>query len=76
MEKKQETFEEKLTKLDEIVKKLERGDVPLDDAVKEFNEAMELAKECDQKLKNAEESLHKLIKEDGSMEDFKEPEEN
>ena len=71
MAKKEETFEEKLTKLDEIVKKLERGDIPLDDAVKEFNSAMTLAKECDEKLKKAEESLNKIIEEDGSMSDFK-----
>lgn len=75
MAKKEETFEEKLSKLDEIVKKLERGDIPLDDAVKEFNSAMTLAKECDEKLKKAEESLHKIIEEDGSMSDFKAEEE-
>ena len=75
MAKKEETFEEKLSKLDEIVKKLERGDIPLDDAVKEFNSAMTLAKECDEKLKSAEESLNKLIEEDGSMSDFKAEEE-
>ena len=75
MAKKEETFEEKLSKLDEIVKKLERGDIPLDDAVKEFNSAMTLAKECDKKLKKAEESLNKLIEEDGSMSDFKAEEE-
>ena len=71
MAKKEETFEEKLSKLDEIVKKLERGDIPLDDAVKEFNSAMTLAKECDEKLMKAEESLNKIIEEDGSMSDFK-----
>ena len=71
MAKEKETFEEKLSKLDAIVKKLERGDIPLDDAVKEFNTAMTLAKECDEKLKNAESSLSKLIEEDGSMSDFK-----
>ena len=75
MAKKEETFEEKLSKLDEIVKKLERGDIPLDDAVKEFNSAMMLAKECDEKLKKAEESLNKLIEEDGSMSDFNAEEE-
>ena len=75
MAKKEETFEEKLSKLDEIVKKLERGDIPLDDAVNEFNSAMKLAKECDEKLKKAEESLNKLIEEDGSMSDFNAEEE-
>lgn len=70
-EKKELSFEESLLKLEEIVKKLESGEVPLDDAIKEFNEAMVLAKNCDQKLKNAEEAITKIVNSDGSIEDFK-----
>lgn len=70
-EKKEKSFEENLNKLEEIVKKLENGDIPLDDAIKEFNTAMTLAKSCDEKLKNAEESLTKIVNEDGSLSDFK-----
>lgn len=69
-EKKEKSFEENLENLEEIVKKLENGDIPLDDAIKEFNKAMELAKICDEKLKKAEESLVKIAKEDNSLEDF------
>ena len=68
---KELNFEESLKKLEEIVKKLESGEVPLDDAIKEFNEAMILAKNCDQKLKNAEEEITKIVNADGSIEDFK-----
>ena len=46
---KESTFEEDLTNLEEIVKKLETGEVPLDDAIKEFTKAMELSKKCDTK---------------------------
>ena len=70
-EEKELTFEESLEKLEDIVKKLESGEVPLDDAIKEFNEAMNLAKKCDEKLKSAEEAITKIVKEDGSLEDFK-----
>ena len=70
-EKKEKSFEENLNSLEEIVKKLENGDIPLDDAIKEFNTAMELAKICDDKLKNAEESLTKIVNSDGTLEDFK-----
>ena len=70
-EEKELTFEESLERLENIVKKLESGEVPLDDAIKEFNEAMNLAKKCDEKLKSAEEAITKIIKEDGSLEDFK-----
>lgn len=70
-EEKELTFEENLERLENIVKKLESGEVPLDDAIKEFNEAMNLAKKCDEKLKSAEEAITKIVKEDGSLEDFK-----
>lgn len=70
-EKKEASFEENLEKLESIVKKLESGEVPLDDAIKEFTEAMNLAKTCDEKLKNAEETITKLVNSDGSLEEFK-----
>ena len=35
------SFEESLEKLEEIVNRLEKGDVPLDDAIDEFNKAMD-----------------------------------
>ena len=70
-EKKELTFEESLEQLETIVKKLEVGDVPLDDAIVEFTKAMELSKICDEKLKNAEEAITKLVKENGEVVDFK-----
>lgn len=71
-EKKEElSFEESLVNLEEIVKKLETGEVPLDDAIVEFNRAMQLAKSCDDKLKNAEEAITKLVKDSGEIVDFK-----
>ena len=69
-EKQELSFEENLEKLETIVKNLENGDIPLDDAIHEFNEAMKIAKICDTKLKKAENSLNKIVKEDGSIEDF------
>lgn len=72
MEKTNEiSFEDNLTKLEVIVKELESGEVPLDDAIHKFSEAMELAKICDEKLKNAEESIQKIVQDDGTIADFK-----
>ena len=69
--KKEElSFEENLEKLEGIVKKLESGEVPLDNAIAEFTEAMKLAKLCDEKLKTAEEAITKLVNKDGSITDF------
>lgn len=65
------SFEEALANLEEIVKKLETGEVPLDDAISEFNKAMKLAKTCDDKLKNSEDAITKLVGDDGSVKDFK-----
>ncbi len=70
-EEKELTFEESLKNLEEIVKKLETGEVPLDDAIREFNKAMQLAKSCDEKLKSAEEAITKIVNPDGSLSDFK-----
>ncbi len=67
---KELSFEESLVSLEEIVKKLEVGDVPLDDAIDEFNKAMKLAKACDEKLKKAEEAITKLVKDNGEIVDF------
>lgn len=72
MEKNNEfTFEENLSKLETIVKELESGEVLLDDAINKFSEAMELAKKCDEKLKKAEESIQKIVQDDGTITDFK-----
>ncbi len=68
--KKELNFEESLEKLEEIVKKLETGDVPLDDAINEFNEAIKISKICDDKLKKAEEAITKVVKENGEVVDF------
>lgn len=70
-EEKELSFEESLNSLEEIVKKLETGEVPLDDAINEFNKAMKLAKSCDDKLKNAEEAITKLVSDTGEIKDFK-----
>ena len=68
--KKEElSFEENLEKLEGIVKKLESGEVPLDDAINQFSEAMKIANLCDEKLKSAEEAITKLVKKDGELED-------
>ena len=71
MAKEELNFEESLKKLEEIVKELENGTVALDDAITKFTEAMKLASSCNEKLKNAEESINKILTKDCSLEDFK-----
>jgi len=72
MEKKDKelNFEESIKLLEDIVKDLESGNVPLDDAINKFNEAMKLANNCNTKLKNAEDSINKILNSNGELEDF------
>ena len=64
------SFEESLEQLEEIVNKLETGDVPLDDAIDEFTKAMQLVKICNAKLNNAEEAIAKIVQDNGEIENF------
>jgi len=71
VETKEKNFEESLLELEKIVKDLENGNIPLDDAIAKFNEAMILAKSCNDKLNKASESVNKILNKDGTLEDFK-----
>ena len=70
-EEKKINFEENIKKIEVIVRELESGEVPLDDALNKFNEAYKLSKECDDKLKEVNESLTKILNKDGKLEEFK-----
>lgn len=54
MPAKEKTFEESLNALEEIVQRLERGDVPLEEALVAFQEGMALSKQCQDTLEKAE----------------------
>jgi len=58
-------FEKAMERLEEIVQNLEGGDLPLEDALKAFEEGMKLAKFCSLKLEEAEKKVTLLIEESG-----------
>ena len=64
------SFEESLENLENIVKELESGNVNLDDAINKYSEAMKLVKICEEKIKNAEDMVTKIVSVNGSLEDF------
>lgn len=64
------SFEEAMNKLEQIVDKLEEGDVPLEAAIAFYKEGMELSKLCHDKLKSVEEQLTQIITEDGRKQNF------
>lgn len=62
------TFEASLSELEKIVKQLEDGDLPLEESLKLFEAGVKLARECRQRLANAERKIEVLLKEaDGSI---------
>ena len=66
----EKTFEENMVELQSIVEKLENGDVNLDDAIEEFQKAMELIRSCDAKLKEAEDTISKIVNENKDIVEF------
>jgi exodeoxyribonuclease VII small subunit len=60
-ERKPGEFEEKLARLETIVRQLESGDVPLDEAVALFQEGKKLSGECEALLKSAQESVDRAM---------------
>ena len=67
---KEKTFEEKLKELEAIVNELESGDIDLDSSIEKYTAAMKLVKQCDEKLKNVEKQVNKIVAENGALEDF------
>ncbi|MEI4790741.1 exodeoxyribonuclease VII small subunit [Bacillus sp. FJAT-53060] len=66
----QMTFEEAMKGLEEIVRKLEEGDVPLEQAIHYFKEGMTLSKLCHEKLQHVEKQMDFILKEDGELASF------
>lgn len=56
------TFEENMTRLEEIVTRLEKGDVPLSQSLALFEEGTRLAAACRAELDQAEQQVVRLMK--------------
>lgn len=64
------SFEEAMESLEEIVEKLEEGDVPLEKALTYYQEGMKLSKLCHDELKNVQEKMTQIMNEQGELEPF------
>ena len=62
MPAKKKTFEESMARLEEIVSRLERGEVPLEESLALFEEGTRLAKACGLQLDRAEQAVVRLTK--------------
>jgi exodeoxyribonuclease VII small subunit len=67
MPEKKRSFETSLQCLEEVVQKLEAGDMTLDDSLKLFEEGIKASNECRRMLEDARKRVQKLVSEDGGF---------
>lgn len=69
-------FEKKLTRLEDIVTKMEGGEISLEDSLTLFEEGVKLSRDCHKELEDAEQKVQILLGQDKNgkamTEDFKE----
>jgi len=77
-ETKAPDFEKALAELETVVERLEKGDLSLENSLKNFERGVALARSCQSALNNAQQRVEKLIEENGqlSFEPFDKPDEN
>ena len=70
MENKEKKFEDKIKELETIINELESGNIDLEESINKYTEDMKLVKECDDKLRNIEKQVSKIVMENGEEKDF------
>ena len=68
MTNKNQSFEDKMKRIDEIVVKLDSDDITLEESLNLYREGVTLTKECDDILKNAQLNIEELTKDDSDGE--------
>jgi len=61
------SFEQKLASLEAVVEKLERGDLPLEESVRLFEEGVKLSDACKKELETAEGRIQVLVERGSRM---------
>ena len=61
MNQKNKTFEESMTRLEQIVRAMERGDVALEESLKLFQEGTDLVRSCQKLLDEAQLQVKKIM---------------
>lgn len=72
----QPTFEQNLSQLETIVNQLEQGDVPLEQALGQFQKGVALSKQLQATLEGAEKTLTKMMDENGDEVPFEQADAN
>lgn len=71
-EVKKMTYERALIQLEDIIQKMENGNIPLTELVSKYEKGNELLKYCQNELKDAELKLKSINIDDGSVANFEE----
>ena len=58
--KPEQNFEKAIHDLEDIVHQLEKGDLPLDETLKQFEQGMKLSQFCQQALQDAQKKIEQL----------------
>jgi exodeoxyribonuclease VII small subunit len=61
-EARSKTFEMQLAALEKVVRELERGDLPLEESLKLFEDGVRLSRECQERLNQAERRIEVLLR--------------
>ena len=61
MSKQSKSFEDSMGRLEQIVRSLEQGNVPLEESLKLFQEGTQLVRSCSQLLDNAQLQIQKVL---------------
>ena len=69
-EKKEMKFEDAVRELEKKINSLEKGELDLDESIKEYSESMKLIEFCEEKLNKATKTVNKLVEENGNIVDF------
>ena len=72
----EKTFEQQLQKLEQIVNNLEKRNVPLEEAMAQFKEGIDLSNTLQKTLNDAEETLTKVINSNGEEEIYERADDN
>lgn len=72
MSEKKLSFEAAMSRLEEIVRAMERGDVALEESLKLFQEGTELVRTCSELLEKAQMQIEKVVKSEHGTPTFEE----
>ena len=73
----QDNFEKQLDELEQIISRMEQGDLSLEKSIKEFEQGIKLANDCQKTLTEAELKVKILLSEnDSELSDFDVPSDN